>query len=51
MRKYEEEVAKLESQINKQREEFRKADNERMRRFFMAKYDDIPGSLETNYNN
>jgi hypothetical protein len=31
--------------MHKREEDFRKADNERMRRFFQARFDDIPGSL------
>jgi hypothetical protein len=27
------------------REEFRRADNERMRKFFNARFDDIPGAV------
>ena len=45
MKKLEEKVAEFESKLNKREEEFRRADNERMRRFFNARYDDIPGAL------
>ena len=38
-------MAEFESKLNKREEEFRRADNERMRRFFNARYDDIPGAL------
>jgi hypothetical protein len=31
--------------MHKRDEEFRKKDNERMRMFFGARYDDIPGAL------
>ena len=31
--------------MHKREEEFRRADNERMRRFFNARFDDIPGAL------
>lgn len=31
--------------MHKREEEFRKADNERMRRFFNARFDDISGAL------
>lgn len=31
--------------MHRKEEEFRKADNERMRRFFNARFDDIPGAL------
>jgi DNA-binding transcriptional regulator YiaG len=41
----EERVAEFESKIAKKEEEFRRADNERMRRFFNARYDDIPASM------
>ncbi len=35
----------MESKMHKREEEFRRADNERMRRFFNARFDDIPGAL------
>jgi hypothetical protein len=38
----EERVAEFESRMNKREEEFRRADNERMKRFFNARYDDLP---------
>jgi len=38
-------VAEFESKIAKKEEEFRRADNERMRRFFNARYDDIPAAM------
>lgn len=41
----EERTAEFESKIAKKEEEFRRADNERMRRFFNARYDDIPGAM------
>jgi DNA-binding transcriptional regulator YiaG len=37
----EERVAEFESRMNKREEEFRRADNERMKRFFNARYDDF----------
>lgn len=37
----EERVAEFESRMNKREEEFRRADNERMKRFFNARYDDL----------
>lgn len=37
----EERVAEFESRMNKREEEFRRADNERMKRFFNARYDDM----------
>lgn len=45
MRKLEEKAAEFESKMHKREEEFRKADNDRMRRFFNARFDDIPGAL------
>lgn len=45
LRKLEEKAAEYESTLHKREEEFRKADNERMRRFFNARFDDIPGAL------
>jgi chromosome segregation ATPase len=47
----EEKVAEFESRLSKREEEFRRADNERMRRFFNSRYDDIGGggrSLSSN---
>ena len=38
-------MAEQEAKMHKREEEFRRADNDRMRRFFNARYDDIPGSL------
>lgn len=38
-------MAESESKIHKREEEFRRADNERMRRFFNARFDDIPAAL------
>lgn len=32
--------------MHKREEEFRRADNERMRRFFNARFDDIPGAIQ-----
>jgi len=34
----------------KREEEFRRADNERMRKFFNARYDDIPGAFSNPIN-
>jgi len=31
--------------MHKREEEFRRADNDRMRRFFNARYDDIPAAI------
>lgn len=45
VRKLEEKAAEFESKLHKREEEFRKADNERMRRFFNARFDDIPGAF------
>jgi hypothetical protein len=45
VKKLEENCAEYESKMTKREEEFRRADNERMRRFFNARYDDIPGAL------
>jgi chromosome segregation ATPase len=45
VKKLEERVAEAESKMMRKEEEFRRADNERMRRFFNARYDDIPGAL------
>ena len=42
IKKLEEAVSEFESRMHKREEEFRRADNERMRRFFNAKYDNIP---------
>ena len=46
VRKLEEKSAEFESKLHKREEEFRRADNDRMRRFFNARFDDIPGSLQ-----
>ncbi len=45
VKKLEEQCAELESKIMKREEEFRRADNERMRKFFNARYDDIPAAF------
>jgi len=45
VKKLEEKVAEFESKLTKREEEFRRADNERMRRFFSARYDDIPAAF------
>lgn len=37
----------MESKMHKREEEFRRADSERMRRFFNARYDDIPGAFSS----
>ena len=34
--------------MHKREEEFRRADNERMRRFFNARFDDIPAAFQQN---
>lgn len=47
VKRLEEKVAESESKIHKREEEFRRADNERMRRFFNARFDDIPGALHS----
>ena len=44
----EEKVAEFESRLSKREEEFRRADNERMRRFFNSRYDDIGGRSISN---
>ena len=38
-------MSEFESRMHKREEEFRRADNERMRRFFNARFDDIGGAL------
>lgn len=38
-------MAEAEAKMHKREEEFRRADNDRMRRFFNARYDDIPAAL------
>lgn len=48
MKKLEEKVAEFESKMHKREEEFRRADNERMRRFFNARFDDIPAAFQHN---
>ena len=45
VKKLEEKVAEAEAKMHKREEEFRRADNDRMRRFFNARYDDIPAAL------
>ena len=37
--------AEYEGKLHKQEEEFRKLDNDRMRKFFNARFDDVPGSM------
>ena len=46
IKKLEEQTSDFESRMHKKEEEFRRADNERMRRFFNARFDDIPGALQ-----
>jgi hypothetical protein len=50
VKKFEEMVAEFESRLHKREEEFRRADNDRMRRFFNARFDDIPGAISNNQN-
>lgn len=45
MRKLEEKAAEYESKMHKREEEFRKMDNERMKKFFAARFDNIPGAF------
>lgn len=45
IRNLEEQVSQQESKIHKREEEFRRADNERMKKFFNARFDDIPGAF------
>ena len=45
LRKLEEENATFESAIHRQREEFRRQDQERVKKFFNARFDDIGGVL------
>lgn len=45
IRKLEEKSAEFESTLHKREEEFRRQDNERMKRFFAARFDDIPGAF------
>ena len=45
VKKLEERCAEFESKMHKREEEFRRADNERMRRFFNARFDDIPAAF------
>lgn len=45
MRKLEEKAAEYESKMHKREEEFRKQDNERMKKFFAARFDNIPGAF------
>jgi uncharacterized protein Yka (UPF0111/DUF47 family) len=49
VKKYEEKVAEYESRMLKKEEEFRRADNERMRKFFNARYDDIPAAFNNDH--
>lgn len=46
----EEKVAEIDSKMHKREEEFRRADNERMRRFFNARFDDIPAAFHQEKN-
>lgn len=48
VKKLEERVSENESKMHKREEEFRKADNDRMRRFFNSRFDDMPGALNSN---
>lgn len=48
VKRLEEKVAEIESKMHKEAEKFRQADNERMRRFFNARFDDIPSALYHN---
>ncbi len=48
VKKLEEKCAEMESKMLKKEEEFRRADNERMRKFFNAKFDDIPAAFSAN---
>lgn len=47
VRKLEEKAAELESKMHREREEHRKADNERMKKFFNARYDNIGAAFGT----
>ena len=51
MKKLEEKNADIEATLQKKEEEFKRIDNERMRRFFSARFDDIPASLNNMNNN
>ena len=51
MKKLEEKNAEIEGTLQKKDEEFKRIDNERMRRFFSARFDDIPASLNNVKNN
>lgn len=48
VKKLEEKCAEMESKMMKREEEFRRADNERMRKFFNARFDDIPSAFQAN---
>jgi chromosome segregation ATPase len=48
LKNLEEKVAEQESKLHKREEEFRRAENERMRRFFNARFDDVGGVLSSN---
>lgn len=49
MRKLEERSSELESRMHRREEEFRKADNDRMKKFFYAaRFDNIGGALNGN---
>ena len=42
VKKLEERLSEASSKLHKREEEFRRADNERMRRFFSSRYDEVP---------
>jgi len=44
--KLEEQVSEFEGKLHKREEEFRRADNERLKRFFNARFDNIAGAVE-----
>ena len=46
VKKLEEQVSEFESRMHKRDEEFRRADNERMRRFFNARFDDVGSAFQ-----
>ncbi len=46
VQKLEEQVSEMESRLHKREEEFRRADNERLKRFFNARYDNLAGALD-----
>lgn len=47
VQKFEESVSEFESRLHKREEEFRRADNDRMKRFFNSRYDTIQASIES----